>query len=149
MVPSLLVSLDLVVGTPAGKEPAKRDSQSIVGEWVGEKAVSEGMEKPVPEGGVTMTFTADGKFLVREGKRERAEEGTYKADAKKDPAEIDIMPLSEKAGRGTIRGIFKVEGDTLTLCFTVGKDDASRPAKFESPAGSGAMLITLGRAKKD
>jgi len=96
-----------------------------------------------------MTLTADGKFIVREGKREQAEQGTYKTDTKKDPAEIDIMPPSEKAGRGTIRGIFKIEGDTLTLCVTGGKDDGDRPAKFESPEGSQVMLMTLKRAKKD
>ena len=148
MYPSVLVGLALVVGAPGAKDPPKKEV-SIVGEWVGEKAVAGGKEKPVPEGGVTMTLTADGKFIVREGKREQAEQGTYKTDTKKDPAEIDIMPPSEKAGRGTIRGIFKIEGDTLTLCFTGGKDDGDRPAKFESPEGSQVMLMTLKRAKKD
>ena len=49
------------------KEPAK--TPSIVGEWTGEKAVVGGMELPVPKGGISMTFTDDGKLIIREGKR--------------------------------------------------------------------------------
>src|SRR5262245_61862798 len=108
MVPSLFVILALTAGAP-GKDPPKKDAPSIVGEWEGEKAVAGGKERPAPDGGVTLTFTADGKFVVREGKRER-EQGTYKTDTKKDPAEIDILPPSDKAETGTIRGIFKIEG---------------------------------------
>ena len=144
---SLLVTLALAVGAPGAKDAPKKEV-SIVGEWTGEKAVSGGKEKPVPEGGVAMTFTADGKFLVREGKRDKAEEGTYTTDSKKDPAEIDIM-APPASGRPLIKGLFKIDGDTLTLCFAGGKDEADRPTKFESAAGSRTMLITLKRAKKD
>jgi uncharacterized protein (TIGR03067 family) len=148
MHPTLLVTLALAVGAPGGKDAPKKDV-TIVGDWNGEKAVSGGKERPVPEGGVTITFTADGKFVVREGKREKAERGTYTTDTKKDPAEIDITPPPDKGERGVIKGIFKVDGDTLTLCFVGGKEDAERPTKFESPEGSRQMLMTLKRAKKD
>jgi uncharacterized protein (TIGR03067 family) len=144
---SLLVGLILTVGAPAKDAPKKETS--IVGEWAGEKFVQGGKERPTPEGGVHLTFTADGKFLVREGKREQAEQGTYKTDAKKDPAEIDILPPAEKAERGSLRAIYKLDGDTLTLCFTTGKEDAERPTKFESPEGSRIRLMTLKRVKKD
>jgi uncharacterized protein (TIGR03067 family) len=97
---------------------------------------------------VTMTFTADGKFLLREGRREKAEEGTYTADPKKDPAEIDLMSPPE-SGRPVVRGIFKIDGDTLTLCSADGPGAANRPNKFESPQGSRTMLMTFNRAKKD
>jgi uncharacterized protein (TIGR03067 family) len=147
MCPCLLVCLSLSVGAPGAKDPPKTEA-SIVGQWEGEKAVSGGKDKPVPAGGVTMTFTADGKVLVREGKREKAEEATYKVDATKDPAEIDILPPADKAARGTVRGIFKIDGDTLTLCYARGKGEADRPTKFDSPEGSRVMLMTLKRTKK-
>jgi uncharacterized protein (TIGR03067 family) len=146
---SLLVALALAVGAPATKDPPKKEAPSVVGEWAGEKAVQGGQERPVPPGGVSITFTADGKFLVREGKREKPEEGTYKVDTKANPAQIDIMPPEDKAERGNVRGIFKIEGDTLTLCFAGSKDDGERPTKFESPEGSRTMVMTLKRVKKD
>jgi uncharacterized protein (TIGR03067 family) len=147
MYASLLVGLALSLGAPAKDAPEK--DKGIVGEWVGEKATAGGKDRPVPPGGINFTFTADGKFIVREGKREKPDEGTYKVDAKKNPAEIDILPPAEKAGRGVVKGIYKVDGDTLTLCFARGKDDSERPTKFDSPEGSNVMLMTLKRAKKD
>ena len=127
----------------ATAQEAKKEA-SIVGEWNGEKAVRGGKERPVPEGGVIFTFTADGKFSVNEGKRGEKDVGEYKVDAKKNPPEIDITAPKEER---KMLGIYKVEGNTLTLCFSDDKD-AGRPTKFESPDGSRTMLITFKRAKK-
>jgi len=145
MYPSLLVSLALAVGAP-GKDPAPKDGPSIVGEWVGEKAVAGGKEQPVPDGGITFIFTADGKLTVKEGKRDKNDTGTYKADSKKEPAEIDIIPPEDKK-EPTVLGIYKVDGDMLMLCFGRGKA-GSRPTTFESPEGAQTIVITLKRAKK-
>jgi len=146
MYSSLLVGLTLAVGAPGKESPAK-DPPSIVGEWVGEKAVAGGKEQPVPAGGITFTFTADGKMTVKEGARDKTDTGAYKTDAKKDPAEIDIIPPEDKK-EPTVLGIYKVDGDTLTLCFARGKAGPARPSKFEAPEGTDAIVITLKRAKK-
>jgi uncharacterized protein (TIGR03067 family) len=145
MGPSLLISLALAVGAP-GKDPAGKDPPSIVGEWVGEKAVAGGKEKPVPEGGITFTFAADGKLTVKEGPREKADTGSYKIDPQKSPAELDIIPPEDKK-EGPIQGIYKLDGDTLTICFGRGTG-GGRPTKFESPEGSETILMTLKRMKK-
>jgi uncharacterized protein (TIGR03067 family) len=145
MYSSLLVGLALAVGAP-GKDPTGKDPPSIVGEWVGEKAVAGGKEQPVPAGGITFTFTADGKMTVKEGSRDKSDTGTYKTDAKKEPAEIDIIPPEDKK-EPTVLGIYKLDGETLTLCFGRGKE-GSRPTKFESAEGSQTIVITLKRAKK-
>ncbi len=141
----LLVALALVAGAPNKKDPPAKDPPSIVGEWTGESAVAGGKPKPAPDGGITFTFAADGKLFVREGNRDKPEEGTYKSDPKKSPGEIDLVPqLGGKAP--TLQGIYKIEGDTLTLCFTLGGE---RPMEFASPAGSETMVITCKRAKKE
>jgi uncharacterized protein (TIGR03067 family) len=133
----------LAVAAPGDKEAAKKEAPSIVGEWDGEKAVRGGMERPVPEGGIKITFTADGKLVVKEGNKDAAE-GTYKVDAKKNPAEIEVTPPKED---GVRIGIYKIEGDTLTIC-RADKDSTDRPTKFESPDGTNVMLMTLKRVKK-
>jgi len=136
--------LALVVAAPAKKDSDAKEA-SIVGEWAGEKAVAGGQEKPVPEGGITFTFAADGKLTVKEGPREKPDTGSYKLDPKKDPSEIDIIPPLEKKDP-PIAGIYKLDGDTLTLCFSKGK--GGRPTKFESPEGSDTIVMTLKRVKR-
>ena len=139
----VLLALAVSLSAPAAKDAPKKDPPSIVGEWVGEKAEASGMPLPVPAGGVTMEFLADGKVIIREGTK-APEDASYTADPKKSPAEIDLTP-SAKAKEITFAGIYKIEGETLTLCLGIG---GKRPDKFESPAGSDCMLMTLKRAKK-
>ena len=139
---SLVIGLALAVGAPAPKEAPKKDPPSLVGLWVAESGLRGGQMRPPPPG-TSMEFTADGKVFMRERGGEKSMEATYKADPKKDPAELDIIP--PLAGKGELLGIFKIDGDTLTICFA----ENERPAKFESPEGSRAMLVTLRRQKKD
>ena len=140
---TVLFGVVLAVAAPGDKEAPKKEVPTLVGEWDGEKAVRGGKERPVPEGGVTVTFKEDGKMLFKEGNKAE-EEGTYKSDAKKTPGEIDISPPKEE---GTLIGIYKIEGDTLTICLS-DKGSTDRPSKFESPEGTNIMLITLKRIKK-
>lgn len=143
---TLLIGIAISVGAPGAKDAPKKEV-SIVGEWIGEKAVRSGQERPVPEGGITFTFTADGQMSVKEGNREPKDGATYKIDTKKNPAELDIIPPAGKK-EPTILGIFKIDGDTLTICIGAGsKDGSERPTKFESPEGSKTMLMTLKRKK--
>jgi len=144
----MVAGLALLIAAPGPKDPPKKEP-TIVGEWVGESATAGGMALPVPQGGIKFTFTADGKLTVDEPGRGKAEEaGTYQIDAKKTPAEIDLNP---PAGRNepTILGIYKLDGDTLTLCFHQGGPGVERPKNFESPAGAKSIVMTLKRAKKD
>ena len=140
---AVLFGVVLAVAAPGDKEAPKKEAPTLVGDWDGEKAVRGGKERPVPEGGITITFTKDGKLLFKEGAKDTTE-GSYKVDAKKDPAEIDLTPPKEE---GTLVGIYKLDGDTLTICLSE-KGSTDRPTRFESPEGTNVMLITLKRIKK-
>jgi len=146
MYVSLLIGIAVGVGAPGVKDPPKKE-ESIIGEWVGESMVRGGKVRPVPEGGITFKFTAEGKLIVNEGGRGEREVGTFKVDSKKNPAELDLTPPPEKSDKPVL-GIYKLDGDTLTICVS-DDDGAVRPNKFESPDGTRIMLMTLKRAKKD
>jgi uncharacterized protein (TIGR03067 family) len=139
MTHTLLV---LAVTLAAPVKDGKKDPPGLVGEWAAESAVIRGKpDNPPP--GTTWTFTADGKSVLRVGDGNGEVEGTYKADPKKDPAEVDITAGPKG---GPARGLYKVDGDTLTLCLVTDGED--RPKKIEAPAGSTAVLITFKRVKK-
>src|SRR3954465_3333359 len=143
MTPSVLTALALALGAPGAKD-AQKAPPSLVGDWAVESAVVGGKRED-PPAGTTWTFTVDGKSVLSVGGGEGAGPGpsTYTVDAKKDPAWVDIA-----AGpKGTpMKGVYKRDGDTLTLCLAV-EADGDRPAAFESKAGEKVILITLTKAK--
>jgi uncharacterized protein (TIGR03067 family) len=144
MYPTVLTALALAIGAPGPKDPPKKDVNPLLGEWVGEKAETGGMPLPVPAGGMTMDFQPDGKLMIKDSGKPPEEAG-YTADSKKDPHEIDLMPPAAGGKTMTMLGIYKVDGDTLTLCLAA---TGTRPTKFESAAGQPTILMTFKRAKK-
>ena len=144
MCPSLLTALALTVAAPAPKEPPKKDANPLLGEWVGEKAEAAGMPLPVPAGGVSMEIKPDGTMVMKEGSKAPEEVG-YTTNPKKDPHEIDLTPPAAGGKAMTMLGIYKVEGDTLTLCLAAA---GGRPTKFEPAAGQATILMTFKRTKK-
>jgi len=47
----------------------------------------------------------------------------------------------------TWKGIYALDGDTLTICDNALNLDKGRPAAFEARTGSGYIFITFKRAK--
>src|SRR4051812_29567599 len=118
----------------AAKDARKKDPPDLVGEWAAETSVEDGKLVNRPPG-ITWSFTADGNSVLAVGGGAGSTESTYKADPARNPAEVDVA--AGPKGR-PLRGIYKVDGDTLTLCLVAG--DRDRPTKFEAPAGSNAIL---------
>jgi uncharacterized protein (TIGR03067 family) len=87
-------------------------------------------------------FAPGGKLLRRLGDREPAE-WRYAADPAAAPARLD---WTDPAGEDTVEGIYKVDGDVLTLCYSHNPAD-DRPTKFESPTGSRLVVLTFKRVK--
>lgn len=141
MVPLLLA---LTIAAPAAKD-VKKDPPSIVGTWVMETASIGGRAEKPPGEDTRVTFHKDGKTTATNGAGRPDEEGSYTLDAKASPAQLDLIP-NAKSAEMKVQGIYKIEGDTLTIAFTM---DMARPATFESPAGSQVILLTLKRVKKD
>jgi uncharacterized protein (TIGR03067 family) len=125
---SLVLAAALSSGAPALKDrPAKETP--IIGEWVRVGHTNAG--KPVGPDGEPhhQIFKADGEWDYFYGGRQGSTgRKGYVTDTQKSPPTIDIH--MNPAARADWRGIYKIEGDTLTLCLITG--DRERPKTFES-----------------
>lgn len=132
----------IFVGAPQSKDPPKTpEPPALVGAWVciritvGGRAITADVEARIE-----IEFTADGK--IRFAKKGKAEpNGTYMADPKADPAAVD---LTLEPGGDLLRGFYKVEGDTLTVCCE-DVNRGTRPTRFAAPAGTKLMLLNFTR----
>jgi uncharacterized protein (TIGR03067 family) len=145
---TILLGLALVVAAPNLKDGPKKTPE-IVGQWVLQKMSVGGEDRGTTGTKLVYEFTAEGLWITwRDGVANKKPPGV-KYDAKAEPATIDVIETKPAGRTGTAMnklGIYKVEGDTLTIC--VGRPSGERPTKFESGDGLPFMLITLTRAKK-
>jgi uncharacterized protein (TIGR03067 family) len=136
-----VISLAFGLGAPALKEAPKADP-SPVGEWTIEAHVHGGqpdkslVQSPIEK----IVITADRWVVHRNG--QPGPQTTLAFDPKAAPPRLD---LNVEAAALAVRGIYKLDGDTLTIAYTLKGD---RPAKVESPPGSDVWMMTLKRIKK-
>ncbi len=64
---------------------------------------------------------------------------TMKLNPKAEPSTIDLAPDGGPDREKVVRGIYKFEGDTLTICTS--DADKPRPKEFKAASGSGWTLI--------
>jgi uncharacterized protein (TIGR03067 family) len=122
-------------GAPALKDPPAKD-RSLVGSW-DIQSVSDWAGSPP-----RWSFVADGTWVKSIPGATRWE-GKYTANA---PA-LDLFRGDQAGKRGPMEAIYKIEGDTLTICGAVGR--GARPTEFAAPPGSGRALYIFKRANKE
>jgi uncharacterized protein (TIGR03067 family) len=112
---------------PAVSVEARADLDRMQGGWVRVSSEASGnkriLEKPLP-----VLIVAEGKFTF--GAKSDPED--VKLDPGQSPKAIDLTPTGDSAGplKGkTYPGIYKIEGDTLTLCLSI-KPGSKRPTEF-------------------
>jgi len=140
----LVAGLILGIGAPAPKEAPKKAQPSIVGMWETKTWTVYGTV--VPNDPMLFEFTADGQLNLTVLNRARTNQYMYRLNATKVPAEIDQLRIGNETK--PYKGIYQIDGDTLTLCYEDGGPDLKRPTKFESAKGSTTQLWTLKRVEK-
>jgi uncharacterized protein (TIGR03067 family) len=99
--------------------------------------------KPDPSKKMTTITFKDGTITIMEDGKKKEESATFKVDASKKPAHIEIMPEKEKK---SIQGIYELKetdkGAELTIAFSRGAD---RPKDFK---GEGMDTVVLHLLRK-
>ena len=123
----------LALAAPGLKDPPTKDSP-IVGEWQLVRCNGERPGLPQVE-----AFGADGSRVVRTRfpDKEVEDRGRYAANPAASPSEIDY--LFDASEGGNIRGIYKVEGDILTICYQTGRGE--RPKEFKEVRNEVSLFV--------
>jgi uncharacterized protein (TIGR03067 family) len=136
----VLVSIACVL--LAADDAAEEDLKKLQGEWVLESFNKEGEELPAKALKATMTVKGE-PWLYKSDIGEWST--TFKIDPSKTPKTIDMTIGTGKTARRQ-RGIYKIEGDTLTICRAAGRGDEERPKEFPGDH-KGLVLIVWKRAR--
>src|SRR5262245_9214892 len=116
MFTAVFLGTTLVATAPALKE------SGIVGLWVVERQDTGGGVLPFPKGDpLYSVFTADGKWaMYREG-FVVTPNAKYAVDLTARPHTIDLGEDPTAKYSFSYEGVFKIEGEILTLCHSVGR----------------------------
>lgn len=137
--------LVLAAPSPAQQQPApkaKPDTEAIQGTWsiIGLEAGAKASPEKNYRGN-SFTFGKD-RVTLREGVYQ-AVDFTYTLDSTKTPKAIDLT-TGKGGGSSTLKGIYKLEGDDLVLCLSLG---GMRPTEFATKAGGETETFTLKRVR--
>jgi uncharacterized protein (TIGR03067 family) len=130
--------------TAVAAQDAKTDRDRLQGDWQLTAMTIDGRETPAEK-------TKDYRLRVRGDEyvvhiTDTPRELKFKIDPRQTPKAMDLTYQSgENKGRVN-RAIYRLDGDTLTMCRHR-EADQDRPADFESKPGSGLVLTVWKRGK--
>jgi len=144
MVVVLTASIGFADDKKDDKKPAKLDGKYLI------TAVEIGGEK-FPDDLITKGSDAERTIVIKgdqiiASKGGKDDPATIKLDASKTPAHIDVTSKKGDGKDEKMYGIYKLDGDTLTICMVEGKPE-DRPKEFKTEKGGMAIMLTL--KKKD
>jgi uncharacterized protein (TIGR03067 family) len=117
----------------------------LEGNWVATRAETNGAASPGVVGH-RLSFTGD-RFEIRSKDGKTVYAGTVRTEPNAKPAAIDFAHTLGALRGKAWKGIYVLNGDTLTVCDNAADLTKGRPAAFEAGRGSGHVLITFARAK--
>lgn len=125
--------------------PAEEARKELQGTWRATKA-ERGGKAADDVVGHQLSLTGN-RFRIRSKDGEPLFAGTVRVDTSAKPAAIDFELIEGELKGRAWKGIYALDGDTLTICDNAPDMDKGRPAAFEAKSGSGYILITFKRAR--
>ena len=138
----------LMLGTglvSAFAPPAEEADKKLQGTWTATQAERDGKTADDVVGH-RLSFTGN-QFRIQSKDGKPLHAGTARVDQSAKPAVIDFEHTEGALKGKAWKGIYALDGDTLTICDNAANLDKGRPAAFEATSGSGYVLISFKREK--
>jgi uncharacterized protein (TIGR03067 family) len=126
-------------------QPTEQAQKQLEGTWIATKAERDGKAADDVVGH-RLSFTGN-RFQIQSKDGKPLYAGTVRVDPSAKPAAIDFEHTEGVVKGKTWKGIYGLDGDTLTICDNAPNLDEPRPTAFEAKGGSGYDLITFKGAK--
>jgi uncharacterized protein (TIGR03067 family) len=143
----LLVAGGMGLVSPAAAQKAggeKKGLKELQGKWALVSVTVDGKAEDEDEFKDRFMVVKGSKASLLYKDKERST-SSLKIGRNQSPAHIDETAEDGPAKGTTLKGIYKLEGGQLTLCYGgIGKD---RPTEFASKPGSGTMLFVCKKVK--
>lgn len=128
-------------------DAAAADLKAMVGKWKIEKAESGGEDITPLVKDAKFEILGGGKYTLELTGAEK-DSGTFTVDPSKSPKEIDVKPTAGPLKGKTMKAIYKIDGDAMTICYQHDLEGGKpRPEKFETKGAPTLVLIVYKRAK--
>jgi uncharacterized protein (TIGR03067 family) len=137
----LLVSTGLGAG-----DDKKSDTDKLQGEWTVVSMELRGRVMGEEQRKDSQLIVNGNEWLLRSKKDNKMYlKFSFTVDQAKSPKEVDFKIINPKGKEENLKGIYKLDGDTLTLCKR-NIDNEDRPKEFK--AGDSTLLAVFKRAAK-
>jgi uncharacterized protein (TIGR03067 family) len=122
---------------------SKEEILKLQGTWKFISWETEGQDAPREAVEASVLIFDGEKYLQKIGD-DIVERGTQKLDPTQSPKTVDYQITEGEEQGKTQLGIYKLEGDRLTICVAR-PGDKQRPKEFATKKGSGTTLVVLKR----
>lgn len=139
----LFFAAGMLIAADGPKQDKGKAAREVQGTWEGVTAEQAGKK-----GRLGAVWEVKEEKIIETNAKGMGE-WKYRISPAKTPKEIDLTPNVGPAAGKTLKGIYKIEKDTLTICYVSGTveypEKKERPREFDTKKTDDVVILTFQR----